>query len=255
MDQKNGKRGIKSDHRVFDIVELIQERDRIGVTAIADELGIAKSTAHAHLATLEERGYVVNEGGAYRIGLQFLHHGIYARNYNRLYPRAKEKITHLAQETDERVWCQVEENGMCYYLCGAEGKHPVNPPVQVGECVHLHTIAAGKAILAHLPEERVETIIDRHGLPEKTKYTITDREELFASLADIRDRGYAFNEEESLRGLNAVGAPIQGPNDGVLGALSISGPANRLQGEKFRRDLPELLLGATNELEINIAHS
>jgi DNA-binding IclR family transcriptional regulator len=255
MSQKNGKCGIKSDHRMFNIIELVQERDRIGVTSIADELGIAKSTAHAHLSALEERGYVVNEGGAYRIGLQFLRHGIYARNYNRLYPRAKNKITHLAQETDERAWCQVEENGMCYYLCGAEGKHPVNPPVRVGECVHLHTIAAGKVILAHLPQERVESIIDRHGLPAKTKYTITEREELFASLADIRDRGYAFNEEESLRGLNAVGAPIQGSNGEILGALSISGPANRLQGEKFQDDLPELLLGATNELEINIAHS
>lgn len=248
-------RRVQSDETLFDVVELLEERDGAGVTEIADGLGIAKSTVHAHLTTLVERGYVVNEGGQYRLGLQFLRHGVHAQNANALYRVAKEKVTHLAQETDERAWCQVEENGMCYYLCGAEGKHPVHPPVRIGGCVHLHTIAAGKAILAYLPEERVREIIGRHGLPEKTEQTITDEAELFAELDRIRERGYAFNEEESLRGLHAVGAPIRNADDEVKGALSISGPANRLKGEKLRTDVPELLLGATNELEINLTYS
>lgn len=254
--KKNDKvRRVKSDETLFDIIETLRQHDGAGVTTIANELDMAKSNVHAHLASLQERGYVVNEEGKYRIGLEFLSHGIYARTSRDLYPSADKKVQELAQETDERAWCQVEENCMCYYLCGAEGKHPVHPPVRVGESVHLHTIAAGKAILAHLPKERVREIIERHGLPEKTENTITDETELFEELAEVRECGYAFNREESLLGLHAVGAPIVDPEGGVKGALSISGPANRLKADKLDSELPELLLGATNELEINITYS
>jgi DNA-binding IclR family transcriptional regulator len=255
MARRNAGRTVQSDDTLFDIVEFIRDRDRVGVTDIATELDIAKSTVHAHLTTLSQRGYVVNDDGEYRIGLQFLRHGIHAQTSNDLYSIAKKKVTQLAQQTGERAWCHVEENGVAYYLCGAEGEHPVRPPVQVGEWVHLHQISGGKAILAHLPEERTREIIDRYGLPAKTEHTITDEATLFETLDGIRQRGYAFNEEESLRGLHAVGAPVREADGPVRGALSVSGPANRLTGEKFREELPELLLGATNELEINITYS
>lgn len=255
MTSERMQRGVKSDFTLFDIIELIQANDSMGVTTIATELDIAKSTVHAHLASLKERGYIVNDEGGYRIGLKFLQHGIHAQNSYDLYPKAKKKVEHLAERTDERAWCQIEENGMCYYLCGAEGEHSVHPPVQIGEGVHLHTIAGGKAILAHLPEERVHEIIDRHGLPVKTENTISDETDLFADLQRIRKRGYAFNKEESLPGLNAVGAPIQDSEGGVRGALSISGPAERLKDEKLHTELPELLLGTTNELEINLTYT
>jgi len=248
-------RTIRSDERLFEVIELIQDRDSIGVTEIANELSAAKSTIHAHLATLEQEGYVVNQDGRYRIGLQFLRHGVHAQRSNPLYYMAKAKVTHLAQETGERAWCQVEENGVAYYLCGAEGEHPVHPPVQIGEWVYLHQISAGKAILAHLPEARIRVIIDRYSLPAKTKNTITDETKLFEELNRIRERGYAFNREESLRGLHAIGAPVRDEEGNVKGAISISGPANRLSGTKLQEELPTLLLGATNELEINLAYS
>lgn len=255
MVEQTGGRTIKSDERVFDIVEHIHKQGSVGVTDLADELDIAKSTAHAHLNTLSQRGYVVNENGQYRIGLQFLRHGIQARDSYGLYTIAQEKVKQLAKKTDERSWCLVEENGVAFYLCGATGAHPVHLPVKVGEWVYLHQIAAGKAILAHLPENQVRRILDRYGLSAKTEHTITDEDELFSELETIRDRGYAFNNQESLRGLHAVSAPICDDNGIAQGALSISGPANRITGEKFRSEFPKLLLGATNELEINVAYS
>lgn len=254
MNEGSKPRRIKSDDTVFDIVEYLHLSDGAGVTEIANELNIAKSTTHAHLATLQRRGYVVNDGDAYKIGLEFLRHGIHAQNAHSLYQMTKEKVTYLAEETGERAWCHVEENGMAYYLCGAEGEHPVHPPVKVGECVHLHKIAGGKAILAYLPEARVCEIIDTYGLPANTAYTITDEDELFKTLASIRERGYAFNKQESLRGLHAVAAPVRDHGGTVRGSISISGPANRFKDEVLESELPELLLGTTNELEINLMH-
>lgn len=246
-------RTIQSDENLFDIIELIREKGGAGVTDLASDLGLSKSTVHAHLTTLKRRGYVVNADGTYELGLHFFHHGITAQHEHPLYPMAKRKVNHLVRETSERAWCQVEQNGMAYYLCGAEGEQSVQPPVQLGEVVHLHQIAAGKAILAFLPEDRVERIVDRHGLPAQTEHTITDRDELLATLEEVRERGYAFNMEESLTGVHAVGAPIR--VDGtVFGSLSVVGPAHRIKGDRLHEELPELLLGATNELQVNLSH-
>ncbi|MFC4248326.1 IclR family transcriptional regulator [Natribaculum luteum] len=253
MSQKDGQgRTIKSDEKLFDIVEFIRENEDVGVTEIAEGVGMAKSTAHGHLTALQRRGYVVKEGRKYRLGLEFLNHGKHVQTSYDLYSIAPKKVKQLAHETGERVWCIVEENGLGYYLTGAEGEHPVNPPVRIGEGVHLHTISAGKAILANLPRSRVEEIIERHGLPEQTQNTTTREDELFQELETSRDRGYAINDGESLSGLYAIGAPIVGENDEVRGALSISGPANRLRREEISGELVDLLLGATNELEINL---
>jgi DNA-binding IclR family transcriptional regulator len=110
-------------------------------------------------------------------------------------------------------------------------------------------------MLAAMPTEKVSRIIEQTHFVEVTDETITDVEELQQELAEIRERGYAFNREENLDGLHAVGVPVKDPNCGVIGGLSVSGPSHRLTGDLFEDELPTLLLGAANELELNIAHS
>lgn len=124
----------------------------------------------------------------------------------------------------------------------------------MGTYTSLHDISAGKAILAYLPEERVDAIVANVGLERKTHNTITDRQELARELEATRDRGVAFNFEESMEGLHAVGAPIRKVDGGVYGAISIGGPAHRLPEDLLREELGPLILGAANEIEINIRH-
>lgn len=254
---QNGPTGrtIQSDERLFDIIECLTEADTAGVTEIAEAVGLTKGTVHGHLTALRRRGYVVKDGTEYRLGLEFLFHGKNAQLSYELYSISRKKVDQLADQTGERVACMVEENGWGYYLYRAEGQHPVQPPVQLGEGVTLHPRSAGKAILAYLPPERVEEIIDRHGLPAETDQTITNRETLSEELREIRRRGYAINDEESIPGLYAIAAPIIDNHGDVRGALTISGPANRLRSEDSHRQLIDLLLGATNELEINLTYS
>jgi DNA-binding IclR family transcriptional regulator len=252
---KTSQNMIQSDENLLDIVEILGENETMGVTELANEVGMSKGNVHAHLSSLNERGFVLNEDGSYRLGLEFFRYGIKSRNSYKAYEPLKMKVTQLADNTGERVWAFVEENGMAYYLCGAKGEHPVQPPVQVGERTHMHQIAGGKALLACFSEERVQEIIDQHGLPAETQKTITEPADLFEELAEVRDRGYAFNKEESLKGLHAVAAPIQPPDVPFTAALSISGPANRLTDEVLDSKLTELLLGAVNELEINLSYA
>jgi len=239
---------------VLRVLEAIRTFDGARVTELADHLDVAKSTVHRHLSTLEAHDYVVKEGDEYHVGLRFLGLGEYARQRNEVYHQARPLVEKLAAETEERSLFMVEEHGRAVYLHRGIGTNAVRTNSSIGTRRYLHTIAGGKAILAHLPDERVEEIIDRWGLPAATERTITDREELYEELGRVRERGVAYNYEEALEGLNAVAAPVMA-NDGVVGALSVSGPAHRMKGDLLESEIPDLLRGRANELTLNITHS
>ncbi|TYL37751.1 IclR family transcriptional regulator [Natronococcus pandeyae] len=255
MTSNSKHRPVETVDTAFEIIDVLKRKDGAGITEIADELGLAKSTVHRHVKTLEERGLLLQEEHNYRISTWFLDYGVYVRNRHPLFDVVKPKVDELAAETDEKVWCVIEEHGMGVHIYGAEGRHSVKTHARIGKRTPLHQFAAGKAILAHLPDERVDEILTEYGLAAKTSQTITDREELNDRLEGIRERGYAFNHEESVRGVHAVGAPIRDQSGTAIGAISVAGPANRLRDTALAEELPTLLLGATNEVEINLAHS
>jgi DNA-binding IclR family transcriptional regulator len=244
---------VKSAGTLFAVLEGLVALDGAGVSELAEHLGIAKSTAHRHLTTLEQSGYLVREGNAYNIGLKFLQLGEYSRHTRPGYNLTKRIVDEIAQETEERSVFMVEEHGEAVYLYRGIGPRAVTTDSTVGTRRPIHTIAGGKAILSRLPEERVEAIIDKLGLDALTQSTITSRERLYEELDAIREQGVAYNRAEAIEGLNAVAVPVtNGPK--VVGALSVSGPANRLQGEWFEDEIPGLLLGFVNELELNLTH-
>lgn len=253
-DNTEGQRS-KTVETAFDLLEHLKEKDGASLSELTAEFGKAKSTIYRYMTTLQHRGYVVKEGNTYYPSLRFLDFAKYSRNRKRAYILAKQKVEELAEKTEERAQFLVEENGKGVYVHRATGPHAVRTDPGIGKEVYLHTIAAGKAILAHLPQHRVEAILDEFGLPAVSARTITDRQELLNHLEEIQDRGFSFNKEESVEGLHAVGVPVMGPGNQVMGALSISGPSHRLKGDHFETDLPDQLLGTANELELNIAHS
>lgn len=251
-NQPNQGRRVKTADTIFDIVESLQELEGATTSEIADYLDLANSTAHDHLKTLEDKRYIVNEDGTYRLGLRFLEHGIYAQNQHPLSVVSQSLLEDLADETGEAAWLVVEEHGQAVYLRNAVAEQGLQTYGDIGTRRYLHTIAPGKAILAHLPEERVEEIIDEYGLPALTEKTITDREALFEELQEIREAGFALNEGGRILGGNAVGAPII--VDGELyGAIGVSGPESRLQGDWFREELPRMVLERKNVIELQLA--
>lgn len=254
-NQPGSANRIKSTDTMFAILETIQSHDGAGVTEIASELGVSKSTVHSHLSSLLENRCVVKEGTTYHIGLRFLNFGGYARNRNGRYDIIKPEIDGLVEETGESAKMLVEEHGRGIYLYQARGDRAVKTDSHVGTEVYLHCTALGKAILAHLPEERVHEIVDRHGLPEKTPKTITDRNALFDELEAVRSRGYARDDGERIPGIRCIAAPIRMDGGEVLGAMSVSGPTKRLEGERFRTEIPELVCRAARVVEINATYT
>lgn len=253
MPEKETGRSLKTLDTALEIVDVIQQEGGLTIDEIADNVGLARSTVHGYIKTLEKANYLTKKGNEYTLGMAFLDKGGYVRIREQQFRTTIPKIEEIAEETDERAQFIVEEHGRGTYIHTAIGNNAVRADSRIGKRVHLHASSAGKSILAHLPDDRVDEIIDQHGLPELTENTITTREDLFAELATIRDRGYALSNEESISGLRAVGAPIL-VDDTVVGGVSVSGPSHRIKGEKFRSTLPDLLLGVTHELELRIEY-
>lgn len=249
------KNPVKSTKTAFQIVQTLQDLDGARVTELADHLGKSKGSIHNHLQTLYELGYVTKEDSTYKIGLRFLEHGVYVRERQPLYEIAKPEMESLAEETGELVNLLVEEHGMGIYLYRASGDRAVNVDAKTGTQVHLHNTALGKAILAHLPDSRVEAILDRHGMPQTTDKTIGDRDALFDRLETVRDRGTAFDDEERLPGLQCLAVPILNQDDRAEGALSISVPTRRMQENPLEGELPTMLKDAANVIQLNVTYA
>lgn len=243
---------IQSVGTTFDVLAALKDLDGAGVTELAASLGRSKSTAHNYLRSLEENGYVTNEDGTYYIGTQILEYGDYARRRHDIYQIAKPEVDQLAKETGELTNLVIEEHGLGVYLYRGRGADAVNVQAHVGASAHLHCTAVGKAILAHLPRQRTEEIVDTHGLPAHTSETITDPDVLFAELDEIRDRGLAFDREERLEGLQCIASPIRSTSGRVLGSISISAPTHRTRDEGFMDEMSTRIKDVAHLIDLNV---
>jgi DNA-binding IclR family transcriptional regulator len=230
---------VQATETSLSILEALKEGSA-SISQLARELAASKSTIHNHIRTLEENGYVAKTDEAqYRLGLKLFDHGEYARIQIQLYEAGVPIVDEIVEKTGEKAQLMVEEHGKGYYVYRTQGDAAIS--TRVGREVDLHCTSAGKAALAYMAEDRVHQIIEKHGMEKHTQNTITDFDELSEELAEIREKKVAFNEEERLKGLRAVGVPILDDAGTLLGSISVSGPTTRMNGSWYRDEIPELL--------------
>lgn len=245
---------LKSVDKVFKMVEYLRLNGGKTVTELSQELDMPKSTVQVYLNTLAKNKFVVKDGRKYQVGLQFLQYGMYALWSYPMFPNVKSKIEELSETTGELAACFVEELGEAVYIYGMEGDRSIRTDLTMGDRAGLHCTASGKAILAYLPPERIEEIISQRPLERKTRQTITDLAELREELQKIREQEYACSREESVEGVRSVAAPILLDGE-VVCSISLAGPANRFVGERFTTEIPDIVKGAANEIELKLTYS
>lgn len=251
-------RQLATVETTIDVLTALETLDGAGVTELADHLGLSKAAVHNHLSTLKANDLVVQQGWEYQLGLRLMAMGEYVKHHRPLYHAGKGEVEALASQTGEYAHLMAEEHGRGFHLYKSAGEKAVAEAyhdLNLERPYHLHHSAIGKAVLAHLPRERIEDVIDEYGLPALTERTITDREALHDELERTRERGYAINDEEELNGLRAVGAPIKTTDRGLVGAVSVSGPVSRMKGEVFESEMPERVIQTANVIELNLETS
>jgi DNA-binding IclR family transcriptional regulator len=250
MKDPDEPRTVQAVEIALEIIKILQERTEAGVTDIASELGRSKGTVHSHLTTLVKNEYIVQQGDAYRLSLKFIDLGHSVKEELAGYEIVKQELHNLANQSGELAQFATEEHGRAVYIHKVGSEKAVQTASSPGDREYLHCISLGKAMLAHMSEERINRIIQEHGLYEYTDQTITDREELMTEITTIRKRGYAFDEEEKINGIRCVAAPVL-ENGDIFGAVSVSGPSTRMCGDFYRQELPELVTRSANVIEIN----
>lgn len=248
--KKSGNK-IQSVENSLDIFDLIIQSDGVRLNDLTEELGMPKSTAHRYLSTMKSKGYLVQEENTYRISGKFIQFAEQVYNRHPAYPMIAEKVEELAAETGELVQFLIEEHHQAVYVFQSVGQKGIKIDTKKGSTGPLHSTAGGKAILSTWPESAIRAFCDSSQLPQITPSTITDQTEFQSELETVRDRGYAINDQENIEGVRAVAVPIGESGGRAFGAISISGPINRIKGDLLEKELPDLLLGVSNELELN----
>jgi len=245
---------IKSVDLACKILEYLKDNGGASMQQLADVFDLSTSTVHRHLSTLRSHGYVVQEGRTYHVGLRFVEMAEHAMNRKPSYEIAEEITDTLARQTGDRSAYVAEENGLGVVLSSETGEHGILADLTMGQRVHLHSSAVGKAILAYSSHSDVVEILRMHGLPKITESTITDRSALMEELDLIRERGYSINRSERIQGLHAVGVPVKSEDGTVIGAFSVSGPTRRMTDERISGEIATILLNAAEEYELRLRH-
>jgi DNA-binding IclR family transcriptional regulator len=239
--------GVQSVDRAITILDVLARHGEVGVTELAAELSVHKSTAFRLVSTLEGRGLVEQTGerGKYRLGVGLLRLAGATTARLDVVQEARPICKSLAASTGETVNIAVLSESSALYLDQVAGSSALQPHNWVGQHIPLHATSNGKVLLSSLTAERLDEVL--HGLPAYTELTITKRSALRGELDIVREQDYAVAVDELEVGLTAVASPIRNAHGDVIASLSVSGPTFRLGPEKLDQVVP-LLLQAAEEI-------
>ncbi|MCM3705906.1 MULTISPECIES: IclR family transcriptional regulator [Cytobacillus] len=247
---------VKSVSRALDIITLISlKKNGLGVTEIANQIDINKSSVYRILSTLVQYGYIEqdNETGKYKLGYKFLEISSKLLESIDLRAEARPFLQELENETNEVIHLVVYDQGEVVYIEKLEGNETLRMHSKVGKRAPMHCTSVGKAILAHLPSSIVFDILERKGMPVHTDKTITDKDEFMKELGQVRQKGYALDLEENEYGITCVAVPIFDHLGKVIAAVSISGPTMRMTDERLDA-LKSIMVKTGKDISTRLGH-
>lgn len=244
LEQSKTTETVQSIERAIALLRSFTEVEpELRVTELARRLDLHKSTVSRILTTLQRGGLVSQnpESGKYRLGLGLISLAGVALGRLDVRGVAQPHLNNLVAFTQETVNITVLEGQECVNIERARSPQPIRYEGWIGRRTPLHCTAAGKVLLAYLPDE--ERIV-RLALPlvKYTSKTVTDGQTLEDNIAQVRHQGYAIVHEEFEEGFSGIAAPIFNHEDQVVAAVSVSGPTYRMgpgTAENFIEPLQE----------------
>ncbi len=216
------------------LLEALADAGRaMGVSELSRALGLDKGTVYRLLSILRTRGYVEQdpETRKYTVGPRMIALSSRILGNNDVYLQARPAMKKLLQETRETVHLAMRMENQVVYIAQEISPEVVSVNTEIGQREPIHCTAVGKALVAFLPDEECEAVIERLDFRRYTPATITDPDRFRTHCQQIRAQGYAVDDEELYPGVRCIAAPIRGYDGTVLASLGISGPATRLTVE------------------------
>ncbi|MGO0060157.1 IclR family transcriptional regulator [Brevibacillus fluminis] len=236
-------RYIQSVVRAMDILDLFTPSvTELSVKEISDRLQLSKSTVHGLIKTLEHRRYLEQSpvDQKYKLGLRLFELGNLVGGGMELRKLAHPIIRELVEKLQETVHLVVRDENEIVYVEKMEGPGALRMYSQIGKRAPLYCTGVGKAIFAFLDENKQEEILAKTDLKAFTSYTLTDPAAIRNHMQEIRERGYAIDDEEIELGLKCVAAPIFNHLGEVVASISCAGPNFRFSAEKMEQIIAEI---------------
>jgi IclR family transcriptional regulator, acetate operon repressor len=236
--------GVQSVERTLDILEsLVELGSEVGLVEISQAVTLPLATVHRLLGTLIQRGYVKQNRAnrKYALGFRALQMGSDMRQRFSLRLEARPFLQRLMQRSGESANLAVLDDGEVVYIDQAQSSRILRMFTQIGNRLPAHSTGSGKVMLAFAPQEVMEGILRRSGLPVRTPHTIVDMEVFRRELERIRELGYGMDDEEQEEGVRCIAVPVRDESGQVVASLSISGPVTRLDDRRVQSVIPEVL--------------
>jgi DNA-binding IclR family transcriptional regulator len=235
---------VQSVDRALTILGILARLGEAGVTEIAGELGVHKSTAFRLVTTLEAHRLVeqATDRGKYRLGVGILRLAGATTARLDLVQEARPVCRQLAADTGETVNLAVLSESSALYLDQVAGSSALQPHNWVGQHIPLHATSNGKVLLSGLDDVALDEVLG--GLSRYTALTITRKSQLREEVKLVREQGYAVAIDELEVGLTAAAAPIRNAHGDVVASMSVSGPTFRLTADRVEEVVPQLVEAA-----------
>lgn len=233
------------------ILDTLRKKGKMGVTEISQELNLGKSTTYRHLRTLWNQNFVVKTDDKYKLSLIYFAMTEQVKNQLNAYDEIVDEIDSLAADIGEVSQFALEEQNRLVYIYKSEGENAVQVVSGTGYEGIFHCSGMGKVVLSHLPDDVVDTIIDKQGLAKETENTITEKQALKEELDEVRECGYAIDNEEFMPGLKCVAVPVLIEEQSIIGGISVSAPASRMGQERIENEIVPKAKSAANIIEVN----
>ena len=240
---------INSVIRTLDIINCLSQLGEASVSDVSNCLKINKSTIHRFLASMKYAGFLEQnqENQKYRLSIKLFEIG------NRVIARvsiseiAKPIMQVLAERTGETVNLGILDRYEVVYIEKSVSHNNLRMDCPIGGRDPAYCTALGKALLSFQPEEKIKQFLTENSLQGKTANTITEPAALLEELNLIREKGYAVDREELIRGINCIAAPILNNENKAIAAMSISAPKVRINKTVLEANIQELIT-ATQEI-------
>ena len=239
---------VQSLERAFRLIELLSHNpDGMPLMELSCTSGLHKSTVHRLLASLSQLGYVKKDesSGRYRLTLKLFELSGRVVDSIDVLGLAKAPLEQLRNATQEAVHLVIREGIEIVYIHKVESRSgSIRMFSRLGMRRPLYCTAVGKSILATMPDDEVTQIWNRSDIHAYTEHTITDLSRLFRELDQIRQCGYAFDNEGNELGVRCIGAAVRDYTGRGKAAISVSAPLARMTDERVRLLVPQLLAAA-----------
>lgn len=216
------------------LVALSREEHGVLLTDLARHLGLAASTTHRLLATLQQAGFaeLEQDTGLWRVGVQAVPVGSAYLRGRDFVTLARPLMRKLTEDSGETSNLAIRRDDAAVYLSQVESRAMVRAFSRIGDRVPLTCSGVGLALLSRSTHEEVDALVERAGLPVKTDKSIRTPEALHQALTTARERGFVIDDEAQVPGMRCVAAPFFDTWGEVAAAISISGPSARITPER-----------------------